>query len=101
MVWDEIHQERFLDKYSEGAWVENDRWMVEVPQKNNNAEKMIEFFLKPENIHHLKIGKHLKDEILKNNEIICIDEFLSSENVSKELLEFLDDFLNPGKNLFR
>lgn len=101
MVWDEIHQERFLDKYSEGAWVENDRWMVEVPQKNNNAEKMIEFFLKPENIHNLKIGKHLKDEILKNNEIMDINEFLSSENVSKELLEFLDDFLNPGKNLFR
>lgn len=101
MVWDELHQERFLDKYSEGAWVENDRWKVQVSQKNNKAEKMIEFFLKPENIHHLKIGKHLKDEILKNNEIICIDEFLSSENVSKELLEFLDDFLNPGKNLFR
>ncbi|MDP3485596.1 MAG: CCA tRNA nucleotidyltransferase [Methanobacteriaceae archaeon] len=101
MVWDELHQERFLDKYSYGAWVENDRWKVQVPQKNNNAEKMIEFFLKPENIHHLKIGKHLKDEILKNNVITDINEFLSSENVSKELLEFMDDFLNPGKNLWR
>lgn len=100
-VWDELHQERFLSKYGNEAWVEDDRWMVKVPQNNNSVEIMLEFFLKKENIHHLRIGKHLKDAILKNNQIIEMKEFLSTENISKELLEFLDDFLNPGQNLWR
>ncbi len=100
-VWDELHQERFLIKYGHEAWVENDRWMVKVPQNNNSVEMMLEFFLEKENIHNLRIGKHLKDAILKNNEIIEINGFLESKKVSEELLEFLDDFINPGKNLWR
>lgn len=100
-VWDELHQERFLSKYGQNAWVENDRWMVKVPQSNNSVEMMLEFLLKKENIHNLRIGKHLKKAILKNNQIMEINEFLESKKVSKELLEFLDDFLNPGMNLWR
>lgn len=105
-VWDEKHQERFLNKYGNKAWIENDRWKVNVPQKNNTALDMIGYFLKKENIHHLKTGKHLKKEILKNNYIMGINEFLSEfsenqEDVPKDLLEFLDNFLNPGKNLWR
>jgi len=92
--------------------------MVKIPQKYNNAKMMMEYLLSPENIHLLKVGKHLKDEILKENYIIDINEFLSVDGIKKsfpwvkddykktddvflDLLEFLDDFLNPGKNLFR
>jgi tRNA nucleotidyltransferase (CCA-adding enzyme) len=117
-VWENSHQERFLDKYGHNAWIENDRWMVKIPQKYNNAKMMMEYLLSPENIHLLKVGKHLKDEILKENYIIDINEFLSVDGIKKsfpwvkddykktddvflDLLEFLDDFLNPGKNLFR
>ena len=100
-IWVKMHQERFLDKYGDAAWVENDQWVVEVERKHQTPSNLIKYLLKSENIHHLKTGKHLKKEILKNYKLMEIKEFLGTDHCSDEVLDFLDDFLNPGKYLRR
>lgn len=100
-VFSKIHQERFLDKYQEKAWVENDQWVVNVERKHRTVESFLEYTLTPENIHHLRIGKHLKKEILNEHKIMGINAFLNSDICSEDILEFFFDFLNPGEYLRR
>ncbi|MCK9152491.1 CCA tRNA nucleotidyltransferase [Methanobacterium alcaliphilum] len=100
-VFSRIHQERFLDKYNQQAWVENDQWVVNVERKHRTPESFLEDILTPENIHHLRIGKHLRKEILMDHKVMGINEFLKSDMCSNETLKFFFDFLNPGNHLHR
>ena len=98
-IWDGNHQKKFLEKYA-SAWLDGNQWVVEIKRKHNNAPDFIDYLLKKENIHHLKIGKHLKEEILNQYELKDIDGFLS-ENDSPKILEFFHQYLNPGQHLRR
>jgi tRNA nucleotidyltransferase (CCA-adding enzyme) len=100
-VWSKDHQERFLEKYDNLAWVEGDRWVVEVPRKYENAEYFLNDILAENKIGYLQFGKHLKAEILKNHEIIDMSEFLESEKCDDNILEFLYMYLNRSELLWR
>lgn len=100
-IWSKDHQERFLEKYDNRAWVEGDRWVVEVPRKYENAEYFLNSILAENKIGYLQFGKHLKAEILKNHEIIDIFEFLESGKCDDNILEFLYMYLNRSELLWR
>jgi tRNA nucleotidyltransferase (CCA-adding enzyme) len=99
-VWNYNHQKRFMEKYDD-AWLEGDHWVVNIKRKHTSAQSLIFSLLKKENIHHLKIGKHLKEEILHQHEIIELNEFLLKKECSSEVLNFFYRFLNPGRHLWR
>ncbi len=99
-IWDENHQEKFILKHNTIPWIEGEYWLVKV-STTDNIEELIKNLFKPENIHYLKVGKNIKNQLLNEYSIMEIKEFLSNNQLSIDLLEFLSDFLIPGKNLFR
>ncbi len=99
-LWNEFHSTKFLEKYGNKAYLEKDRWVVDIPRKQRDVYRFLNYYLQKENIHHLKTGKHLKKKILEHYEIQNISDFMG-KTTHPEILEFLFRFLNPGVHLWR
>ncbi|MBU4535202.1 MAG: CCA tRNA nucleotidyltransferase [Euryarchaeota archaeon] len=99
-LWNEYHSSKFLEKYGNQAYLEKDRWVVDIPRKQKDIYIFLNYYLQKENIHHLKTGKHLKKKILQYHEIHDVSDFLG-KNPPPEILDFLFRFLNPGQQLWR
>lgn len=99
-IWFKEHQERFLEKYSGKAWVEGDRWVVEVPRTYESVEAFFEGVLTPNKIGYLRFGKHVKTEILTEHQLLDINELLESQ-CDGEVLRFLYLYLNKNELLWR
>ncbi|MDI6724341.1 MAG: CCA tRNA nucleotidyltransferase [Methanobacterium sp.] len=100
-IWSEIHQKRFLDKYGNKAYIEGDRWVAEIEREYKDAESFIEDILVENKIGLLRFGKHIKNEILKEHQIIDILEFLDSKECNEEMLLFFYEYLNKNVYLSR
>ncbi len=100
-VWSKLHQRRFLKKYKEKAWIDGDRWVVEVERKYKNVESLLYDILREDKMDYLKFGKHIKAEILKHYDIVDIEEFLDSERCNDAVLMFLYRYLNKSMDLWR
>ncbi len=99
-LWNEYHSSKFLEKYGNQAYLEKDRWVVDIPRRQKDIYSFLNYYLQKENIHHLKTGKHLKKKILQYHEIQNISDFLG-KSPPPEILDFLFRFLNPGQQLWR
>jgi tRNA nucleotidyltransferase (CCA-adding enzyme) len=99
-IWFKEHQERFLEKYSGKAWVEGDRWIVEVPRTYESVEAFFQGVLLPGEINYLRFGKHIKAEILREHGIVDVNDFLKSQ-CDDEVLRFLHLYLNKNELLCR
>jgi tRNA nucleotidyltransferase (CCA-adding enzyme) len=99
-IWSKNHQKRFLEKYGNDAWIEGDRWVVEVERKHTDIESILQSILIREKINYLKFGKHVKVEILNNHYIMDVSEFLESECDEKVLI-FFHRYLNKSMCLWR
>ncbi len=100
-VWSKSHQERFIGKYGNKAYVEGDRWTAEIERKYKDVESFLNNILIETKIGFLKFGKHIKAEILKEYEIVDILEFLESEELNDEILLFFYEYLNKNVYLWR
>jgi tRNA nucleotidyltransferase (CCA-adding enzyme) len=100
-IWIREHQERFLEKYGENAWIEGDRWVVAVKRDYLDAESLLSDLMTGKKSGYLKFGKHLKKKIMKEHQIIDVIEFLDSNKAECRILDFLHYYLNPGEFLFR
>ncbi|MBM4241207.1 MAG: CCA tRNA nucleotidyltransferase [Euryarchaeota archaeon] len=100
-VWSKIHQKRFLEKYKDKAWIHGDRWVVEVERKYRDVESLLNDILTEDRMDYLKFGKHIKAEILKNRQIVAIDDFLDSDKCSEDVLRFFYKYLNKSMCLWR
>ncbi len=100
-IWNREHQERFLEKYGENAWIEGDRWIVGVKREYLDAESLLSDLMTGRKSGYLKFGKHLKKRIMKEHQIIDVTEFLISNKAEDNILKFLHYYLNPGELLFR
>lgn len=100
-IWSKKHQKRFLDKYGNKAYVERDRWIAEIGRKYKDAKSFIEEILVENKIGFLRFGKHIKDEILKEHQIIDILEFLESKECNYDMLLFFYLYLNKNVYLSR
>lgn len=97
-IWSRKHTKRFHKKYGDRIWIEDDRLFVERKRKATKPESYLKSLLS--RIEYLRVGKHVKEELKKGYKIFNIKEFLESEQ-PREVLEFLDAFLDPGKHLWR
>lgn len=99
-IWSKEHEEKFLEKYKEKAWLEEDRWVAEVERKYTEVENLLKTALSRKEINLLRFGRHIKNTILKNYELQDLDEFLDKE-VEQEVLEFLYKYLHPNFSLWQ
>jgi len=100
-IWNREHQERFLEKYGENAWMEGDRWVVGVKRDYLDSNSLLSDLITGRKSGYLKFGKHLKKTIMKEHQIIDVIEFLNSNKDDNHVLKFLHHYLNPGELLFR
>jgi tRNA nucleotidyltransferase (CCA-adding enzyme) len=100
-AWSRSHQERFIEKYGNKAYVEGDRWVAEIERKYKDAEPFLNDMLIETEIGFLRFGKHIKNEILKEHQIIDILEFLESSDYNEDTLLFFYMYLNKNVYLWR
>lgn len=100
-VWSKDHQKRFLDKYGSKAWINGEQWTVDIKREYNDVKSLLKAILTPEKINYLKLGKHVKKEILDNVEIVDVQNFISSPKCDDSSLKFLYEYLNKSENIWR
>lgn len=100
-IWSKNHQERFISKYGNKAFIEKDRWVSEIERKYEDALTFLEDILRSEKIGILRFGKHIKNEILNQREIIDIIDFIELENLNDDVLIFFYEYLNKNVYLSR
>lgn len=101
LIWSKNHQERFLEKYKGKAWLKGDRWMVEVERKYREVEYLLKKALSEDKIGYLRFGKHIKNEILKNHELMDLMGFLKLNTYEEDFLIFLTQYLHKNEILWR
>jgi tRNA nucleotidyltransferase (CCA-adding enzyme) len=100
-IWVREHQERFLEKYGENTWIEDDRWVVGVTRDYMDAELLLSNLMTGKKSGYLKFGKHLKKKIMKEHQIIDVTQLLNSKMAEDKILNFLHHYLNQGELLYR
>ena len=109
-VWKGLAYNNFSERWAEELIYHKDDMIVfERERQFKTAIDLIEYLLDEENIYLIKVGKNIKDALCNDYELYEIDEFLSNvenlissdENVQREFLNCLDDFLRPGQYLKR
>jgi len=100
-IWSKEHQDKFLSKYGDKAYVEGDRWVTEIEREYKDAEFFIEDILAENKIGLLRFGKHIKNEILKEHYILDILELLESSACRGDMLLFFYEYLNKNVYLSR
>jgi tRNA nucleotidyltransferase (CCA-adding enzyme) len=99
-IWIREHQKRFLEKYGADAWIDGDRWTVNVKRDYRDAESLLSDLMTGKKSGYLKFGRHLKKKIMKKHQIIDIKDYLD-QNVDDNILIFLHRYLNQGELLIR
>lgn len=99
-IWDKDNTSKFLKKHPD-SWVEGDQWKTLSKRRYQDVDSLIHGILKPDGISRLRVGKHLKKEILKNYQLLDVVDVLNSEETDKGLLEFLHHYLNKDEFLIR
>lgn len=100
-LWIKDHEKKFLDKYEDEAWLEDDRWVTALVREHSEAESLLEASLSDRKIGLLKFGKHIKGEILKEHKLFDLNEFLASDKCGNDVLIFLNSYLNKSEILWR
>lgn len=102
-IWDKKACDNFLASHNDDYYIIEDRIVLNKQREFKTAKKFIKTVLTEENIHIIKVGKNLKDLIIGSYEINSIKKLLKNKNLNQnsDFLNFLDDFLNPGKLLKR
>lgn len=88
----------FNRKYPD-AYVKEDKWISLTKREFTNIEDLINSMLKKENIHKIKIGKNVKNEILSEYQLIDIKEYLN--DACEYDLEEIYLYLHPNYRLVR
>lgn len=99
-VWSRGHQERFVGKYKDKAYIEEDRWVSQVEREYRDAESFIKDILE-NRMDLLRFGKHIKKEILKEHEIMDVLDHLESSEIGGDELLFFYEYLHKGTYLWR
>lgn len=99
-IWDKKNTLKFLEKHPY-SWIEGDEWKTLSERNYPDVDSLIHGVLKPDGISRLRVGKHLKKEILKNYQLMEVMDILNSDDVDNGLLEFLHHYLNKGELLVR
>ncbi|HMK54469.1 MAG TPA: CCA tRNA nucleotidyltransferase [Methanobacteriaceae archaeon] len=100
-VWNQAHGEKFLEKYKLNSWIEKDQWVALIDREYTNPESLLEYILSHDGIHHLRTGRHLKKQLLKNYELLNFQEFFalkeSQNGIYDTTLQFFNHYLHKNE----
>lgn len=114
-VWSKKACSNFKKKWQDAIYPLDEFMVLTREREFKTAKEFIVHMLNMENIHIIKVGKNIKEGICNDHILLEIDEFLSDlvnqfnydisnqngEELAKDYLNSLDDFLNPGQYLKR
>ncbi len=106
-IWAKKACDNFKGKWEDATFPNGEFLVIKKERKFKTATQFIKHVLTKEHIRTIKVGKGIKESLCNDYELLEIDEFLDhlDENINKneqfELLNKLDDFLNPGQYLKR
>lgn len=114
-VWPKKACSNFKKKWQDAIYPLDEFMVLTREREFKTAKEFIVHMLNMENIHIIKVGKNIKECICNDHILLEIDEFLSDlvnqfnydisnqngEELAKDYLNSLDDFLNPGQYLKR
>ncbi|MDD6047983.1 MAG: CCA tRNA nucleotidyltransferase [Methanobrevibacter ruminantium] len=114
-VWPKKACSNFKKKWQDAIYPLDEFMVLTREREFKTAKEFIVHMLNMENIHIIKVGKNIKEAICNDHILLEIDEFLSDlvnqfnydisnqngEELAKDYLNSLDDFLNPGQYLKR
>jgi len=100
-IWIREHQKRFLEKYPYNTWIEGDRWVVGIKREHTDVLTLLSNLMTGKKSGYLKFGKHLKKKIMADHQIVDVETSINSETDQSGLLNFLNQYLHQGSNIFR
>lgn len=100
-VWGRKPCENFKKSHNNNVYVIDDFLVTNINREFLIPEDYIEYVLKSENIHLIKVGKNLKDKLINTYRITTIEKYLKEKKHTEEFLNLLDDFLKEGQYLDR
>ena len=115
-VWPKKACDNFKKKWQDALYPLDEFMVLTREREFKTAKEFLEKALTDDHIHIFKIGKNIKEAICSDECVpIEIDEFLNdldsqfdydtsektSEELAKDYLNSLDDFLNPGQYIKR
>ncbi len=102
-VWDRKACDNFIKSHPENYYIIEDKLVLNKKRQFNSAKDFIKNILTKENINNIKVGKNMKCLLIDTYKLNTMKNLLKEEllNENLELMEFLDDFLNPGQLLKR
>ena len=113
-VWPKKACDNFKEKWQDELYP-LDEFMVLTRERPFKTAKDFIVDILENNIHIIKVGKNIKNALSKDYVLLEIDEFLNdldnqfnyntsketAEELAKDYLNSLDDFLNPGQYIKR
>ena len=107
-VWPKKACDNFKAKWEDAVYPKDEFLVLTKEREFKTAVDYIKHIFTLENIHTIKVGKNITENLC-NYRLMEIDEFLNNldsnldieEDSKSDLLNFLDDFLNPGQYIKR
>ena len=114
-VWNRIACENFAKKWGDEVYYNGEFAVLKRKRLNNTAVGFIDYILKKENVHIIKVGKNIKKALCNEHGLYDVDEFLNNldesfdlieddlemESLELDLLNTLDDLMNQGQYVKR
>ena len=106
-IWTQKACNNFKNAHPDkNMYILDDYLVFNLPREFRTPEEYISSVLTKENIHKIKTGKNLTSNLLNHSKLLLLDDFLNSKDFdeyeySQDLLNFLDDFLNPNQYIIR
>ena len=96
LIYDSKNSDNFRNKYP-NAYIHNNKWISLSNRKYITVEDMIKNILLEENMSILKLGKNIKEEVLKDYSFEKMEVFIN--NTNDENLNNIFLYLHPNYRL--
>ena len=106
-IWNKISCTNFKNAHKDkDIYILDESLVFNALREFKTADSFISHVLTEENIHKIKVGKNLLDNLINESSLMSLYEFLDSDSFENykfkgEFLNFLDDFLNPNQYIIR
>jgi tRNA nucleotidyltransferase (CCA-adding enzyme) len=96
-IWNRMHSRSFQEKYQPQCWVEDDTWVALIPREHATAQSLLKYVISPEGIHHLRTGRHLKDQLMEGYQLQSLPDFLEDEKPDQKVLKWMYHYLHKNE----
>ncbi len=96
-IWNRVHSKSFQEKYHPHCWLEEDTWVALVKREHTTAESLLKYVISRDGVHHLRTGRHLKDQLINGYQLKALPDFLEDERPDQKVLGWLYHYLHKDE----